>query len=41
MIRAGAVLKVQVWDWDRSSTDDALGHFEVKIGDELLAQKVR
>ena len=38
--RAGALLKVQVWDWDRSSPDDPLGHFEVKIGEELLSQEV-
>lgn len=38
--RSGAVLKIQVWDWDRSSSDDALGHFEVSIGEELLSQQV-
>ncbi|CAB1100573.1 unnamed protein product [Ectocarpus sp. CCAP 1310/34] len=37
--RAGAVLKVEVWDWDRSSPDDPLGHFEVAIGEELLSQQ--
>lgn len=39
--RSGAVLKVEVWDWDRSSPDDPLGHFEVSIGEELLSQEVR
>lgn len=29
-----------MWDWDRSSADDPLGHFEVNIGEELLAQEV-
>lgn len=38
--RAGAILKVEVWDWDRSSADDPLGHFEVTIGEELLSQEV-
>lgn len=38
--RTGAVLKLGVWDWDRSSPDDPLGHFEVNIGEELLAQEV-
>lgn len=38
--RAGAVLKLEVWDWDRSSADDALGHLEISIGEELLSQKV-
>ncbi|CAM9100122.1 unnamed protein product, partial [Laminaria digitata] len=37
--RAGAVLRVEVWDWDRGSTDDPLGHFEVKVGEELLSKK--
>ncbi|CAM9259759.1 unnamed protein product, partial [Scytosiphon promiscuus] len=37
--RSGAVLKVNVWDWDRSSPDDPLGHFEVTIGEELLCQQ--
>jgi len=32
---------VELWDWDRGSTDDSLGSFEVKIGEELLSQKVR
>ena len=39
--RAGALLNVEVWDWDRSSADDPLGHFQVKIGEELLSQEVR
>lgn len=38
--RSGAVLKIEVWDWDRSSADDPLGHFEVNIGEELLSQQV-
>lgn len=38
--RSGAVLKIEVWDWDRSSSDDPLGHFEVSIGEELLSQQV-
>ena len=29
-----------MWDWDRSSTDDPLGHFEVKVGEELFSKKV-
>ncbi|CAN0041085.1 unnamed protein product, partial [Ectocarpus sp. 13 AM-2016] len=37
--RAGAVLKVKLWDWNLSIPDDPLGHFEVKIGGDLLAQK--
>eukprot|EP00752_Nemacystus_decipiens_P001719 g1662.t1 len=37
--RAGAFLRVEVWDWDRGKTDDPLGSFEVKIGEELLSQK--
>eukprot|EP00752_Nemacystus_decipiens_P007785 g6953.t1 len=37
--RSGAVLKIEVWDWDRSSADDPLGHFEVSIGEELLCQQ--
>lgn len=39
--RAGAVLRVEVWDWDRGSTHDSLGSFEVKIGEELLSKQVR
>lgn len=39
--RAGGVLKVEVWDWDRGLKDDALGHFEVNIGEELLSQQVK
>lgn len=38
--RSGAVLKIEAWDWDRSSADDPLGHFEVTIGEELLSQQV-
>lgn len=34
-------MRVEVWDWDRGSTDDPLGHFEVKVGEELLSKKVR
>lgn len=34
------MLNVEVWDWDRSYTDDPLGRFQVKIGEELLSQKV-
>eukprot|EP00903_Cladosiphon_okamuranus_P009644 g9177.t1 len=37
--RAGAFLRVELWDWDRGSSDDPLGSFEVKIGEELLSQK--
>ncbi len=39
--RAGAILRVGVWDWDRGSADDSLGSFEVEIGEELLSKKVR
>ncbi|CAM9416791.1 unnamed protein product [Hapterophycus canaliculatus] len=38
--RAGAVLRVELWDWDRNMKDDPLGSFEVKIGEELLSQKM-
>ncbi|CAN0056858.1 unnamed protein product [Scytosiphon promiscuus] len=37
--RSGAVLRVELWDWDRNMKDDSLGSFEVKIGEELLSQK--
>lgn len=33
-------MRVEVWDWDRNSTDDPLGHFEVNVGEELLSKKV-
>lgn len=39
--RAGAFLRVEVWDWNRGISDDPLGSFEVKIGEELLSQKAR
>eukprot|EP00903_Cladosiphon_okamuranus_P009643 g9176.t1 len=37
--RAGAFLRVEVWDWNFRMSDDPLGSFEVKIGEELLSQK--
>lgn len=40
-LRAGAVLKVEVWDKDFASADDELGDFEIQVGEELLSQKVR
>ena len=40
-IRAGAFLRVEVWDWDRGTTDEPLGSFEVKVGEELLSQQVK
>ena len=39
--RAGAVLKVEVLDRDFTNADDELGGFEIKIGEELLSQKVK
>lgn len=38
--RAGAILKVGVWDWNLSIPHDPLGSFEIYIRDELLSQKV-
>ncbi|CAN0545451.1 unnamed protein product, partial [Ectocarpus sp. 8 AP-2014] len=29
--RAGAVLRVELWDWDRGSCDDSLGSVKVSI----------
>ncbi|CBJ30628.1 conserved unknown protein [Ectocarpus siliculosus] len=37
--RAGAVLRIRLWDWNASIPDDPLGHIEVKMGGDLLAQK--
>ncbi|CAM9514245.1 unnamed protein product [Ectocarpus sp. 8 AP-2014] len=38
--RAGAVLRIRLWDWNASIPDDPLGHIEVKMGGDLLAQKI-
>ncbi|CAM9478050.1 unnamed protein product [Ectocarpus sp. 4 AP-2014] len=37
--RAGAILRVELWDWDRGSCDDSLGSVEVSIDKELRSQK--
>ncbi|CAM9674524.1 unnamed protein product, partial [Discosporangium mesarthrocarpum] len=37
--RSGAILQIEVMDWDRNSPDDPLGWLEIPIGGPLLAQK--
>ncbi|CAM9942809.1 unnamed protein product, partial [Phaeothamnion confervicola] len=38
--RAGAVLRIWVWDWDRTSDDDLLGVLDIPLRGELMGQKV-
>lgn len=39
--RAGTFFRMEGWDWNREVSDDPLGSFEVKVGEELLSQKAR